>query len=459
MNSEKESGKYPHAMEQILSYLCVNGNDIDPNQPNEIRDALRDVFPSIDYRGSEKGELPYAFKPGVEIATQLGVHPHFRLKIGFTNVIFQKDEEGYFNRLPSEWQKIVLWMYLANFGSFRQIFIPYSIQGEEIKYSLYLNTLEGGRPKLSIEELSRRLRALGSAIELGGYRELEGYNIPYEEWEQLREVRALIDLGAFCGREKYKLLSPPIKFEHLVRNPDLVRLETKLAKYSNQAEGAFQSCFYHPELARALGLPFDFILFSTRSGQFGVIKTDLKPEDFSPVGKFFEGGVAGVIPIGGKVYGKPSVEAAELMETDINLASENPLVYTVKLRREGEGFVIDPNGEITAPIVARKLHFHRSVRINNPEKFIYLPMDVEEDPPSFCGGDLQKRHTEKYTRLAVEERKRRGNKALGVIIEMANHGCLVELFWDENDYRDPVIRFMEAVEKGEIEFFLPVEQR
>lgn len=449
-------GEYPEKMKAVLKKLRSFGNQIDPNKPSEIRNRLRDAFLGIDFTN---GERPYAFDPGVEITKKLNIDPAHRLKVGFANVIFQKDSFDLFNNLSSEWQKIILWMYMANFGAFRQIFIPFKIEDEGVNYSLILSTLEGGRPNLSLEELTRRIMALGSSIELGGFRELEGVNIPLETWQSLEPVNAIIDLGAFCGESKHKLLSDPIRFSDLVKNPKLAMLEERLAGYGGQAEGAFQSLAYLPKLAQSLNLPFDFIPFSTRSGQLGVVKTNLTFSDFSPVGGFLDENVALVIPIGNKVFGKPSVEAAELIETDIKLAQENPGSYTVRLRKEEDGFLLDPNGEITGPVVARKLHFHRGVRINNPQKFSFLPMDIVADPPSACGFDLQKKHTEKYTRLAAEEWERSGRRLLGVVIEMANHGCLVELFWSADDCRDPVLRFMEAVENSEIEFFLPVPQK
>ncbi len=456
--------KYPDEMSKILQEIILNSQNKNPFEKGDIIERVKNSFPSINF----PQERPYVIQ-ALEIAEMLNIQKG--LKTNFLNVILQRDDENLFNQLPSQWQQYILWMYLANFGAFRQIFVPYRIENGEIKAVFYLNTLEGGHPEFSIDTfdtLIQRVMALGSSVELGEWKQLDNVIIPNEIWQNSPDIQVFIDFGKFCGNKD--LLSPPVNLTDLIRNPNLARLATKLAGYSKQAEGAFQGYFNFHDLTKILKLPFDMVPFCTISGRFGAVKTNLTFDDFSVIAGF-ENNTALVIPIEGKKSKGPSIETAELIETDIKLAQENPLKYTVRLKKTDNGFLLDDQGKITGPVVAAKIHLHRGVNLQDGShqpnglelsrsgNFIFIPMNTEVDPPAPCGSDLQKHHTEKYMRLAIEEWIKSEKNLDGAIIEMANHGCLVLLFWSKSDPRHPLERLKEAINNREIEFSFPVPQK
>lgn len=405
----------------------------------QVQAVLMNELPEVDIK---RFEWPYVMGIGRKIAHRMGVKQ--LTPPNFVNMVFFEDLGNLFHTLPGKLKKLFGWLLMAKLGAFKNILVTYRKGADgQLEYDLYLNSLEGGHPKLTLEKLSTRLRAFGSATELGAYEMMDGASINPKAWADLPEVKALIDLGQFCG--EYGLLSQPVEIDPFIKGNLLKEAAKRVAGYSRQAEGAFQGFVIMDKkglvsnpsrlnLPWAGGLPV-----VSASGRFGVVKTDPKPDDFVPIGGF-DGTKAQIIRTNAGPDKGPSIEAFELIGPQSELVSENPEEYLLRLRKVEGGYIEDPDGSIVVPGLARAIyHFHRRPIINNPEKVQIVDLDIADYPPAPCGSDILYRLSKEAQRVAHEKWIKGGKKAVATVVKVKNHGIHVIMHWtpDENGVIPP----------------------
>jgi hypothetical protein len=234
-------------------------------------------------------------------------------------------------------------------------------------------TLEGGHPTDTADipaRLCDRLVSMACARDVGGdYRVVEDA-IPRELWARTRTPEALIQAGHRMAA--LRLLPAPKRVSEYV-SPDLARIYERYLGMKGFSEGMLFA--FDPETRT---------MMVTASGSWEVDKRALHREEVVPVGGLEEGKMLVYAPEGVKPKG-PSVEALEMY----TLLQSVP---TVRLRRAGAGdWVLDPAGEVIAPIIRAGVHVHVGVDYIDETLVENIPPNRQEYPYGFgCGTDLMK---------------------------------------------------------------------
>lgn len=234
-------------------------------------------------------------------------------------------------------------------------------------------TLEGGHPTDTTDiagKLCDRLISMACAREVGGdYRVVENA-IPREQWARSRTPEALIEAGHRMAA-LYLLPAPKRVSEYV--SPDLARIYERYLGMKGFSEGMLFA--FDPETRT---------MMVTASGSWEVDKRALHREEVVPIGALEEGKMLVYAPEGVKPKG-PSVEALEMY----TLLQSVP---TVRLGRAASGdWMLDPSGEVVAPIIRAGVHVHVGVKHIDEALVENIPPNRQDFPYGFgCGTDLMK---------------------------------------------------------------------
>lgn len=260
----------------------------------------------------------------------------------------------------------------ARIGSPKVVFLSGDRKTGRLDESTYC-TLEGGHPTDTTDipaRLCDRLVSMACARDVGGdYRIVENA-IPRRLWERSRTPEALIEAGHRMAA--LRLLPAPKRISEYV-SPDLARIYERYLGMKGFSEGMLFA--YDPETRT---------LMVTASGSWEVDKRALRREEVVPIGDLQDGKMLVFSPEGVKSKG-PSVEALEMY----TLLQSVP---TVRLGRGEAGrWVLDPAGEVVAPIIRAGIHVH--VGVNHIDETLVedIPPNRQDYPYGFgCGTDLMK---------------------------------------------------------------------
>lgn len=234
-------------------------------------------------------------------------------------------------------------------------------------------TLEGGHPTDTTDipaKLCDRLVSMACAHDVGGDYRVVDEAIPRASWERTRTPEALIEAGHRMAA--LRLLPAPKRVSEYV-SPDLARIYERYLGMKGFSEGMLFA--FDPETRTVM---------VTASGSWEVDKRALHREEVVPIGGMEEGKMLVYAPEGVNPKG-PSVEAMEMY----TLLQSVP---TVRLSRAEAGqWVVDPTGEVVAPIIRAGVHVHVGVDHIDETWVENIPPNRQDFPYGFgCGTDLMK---------------------------------------------------------------------
>jgi hypothetical protein len=260
----------------------------------------------------------------------------------------------------------------ARIGTPKVVFLSGDRETGRLDEATYC-TLEGGHPTDTTDipaKLCDRLVSMACARDVGGdYRVVENA-IPSALWDRSRTPEALIAAGHRMAA--LRLLPAPKRVSEYV-SPDLARIYERYLGMKGFSEGMLFA--FDPETRT---------LMVTASGSWEVDKRALRREEVVPIGGLEEGKMLVYAPEGVKPKG-PSVEALEMY----TLLQSVP---TVRLSRTGAGeWVLDPSGDVVAPIIRAGIHVHVGVNFIDESLVENIPPNRQDYPYGFgCGTDLMK---------------------------------------------------------------------
>lgn len=262
---------------------------------------------------------------------------------------------------------------MTRIGTPKVVFITGESRSGRIE-EVTLCTMEGGHPTISgenwpylLQDLSNRLVALACAQEVGDrYRMVEDA-LPRQDWLSSPVPDELIQAG---HRMDQLDLLPPLLDLAQWTSPHLARIYERFLNMKHFGEGML--CAWAPRLK---------LMMVTGSGGFGVDKRYLKREEVVPIGGVSDEDVLVYAPEGMATKG-PSVETRELLEAFLQAP-------TVKLRETENGWTIDPDGPVEAPLIRSIVHAHVGV-MSVDDRFVeWVTPNKEKFPyPFSCGTDL-----------------------------------------------------------------------
>ncbi len=234
-------------------------------------------------------------------------------------------------------------------------------------------TLEGGHPAETMEIVTRlrdRLVSASCARDVGNDYEIVENGLNPEAWAASRTPEALMEAGHRMAA--LHLLPPPKRVVEYV-SPELARIYERYLGMKGFSEGmlfAFD--------------PWTRTMMVTASGSWETDKRALRREEIVPIGEVKNGKLQVLAPPGVKPKG-PSVEALEMYSL---MAS----VPKVRLGCNAAGeWVLDPRGDVQAPIIRAGIHVHVGVESLDEEWVEDVPPNRQEFPYGFgCGTDLMK---------------------------------------------------------------------
>ncbi len=234
-------------------------------------------------------------------------------------------------------------------------------------------TLEGGHPTETTDIVTRlrdRLVSAACARDVGNDYQVVENGLSSEAWQASRTPEALIEAGHRMAA--LHLLPPPRRVGEYVSH-ELARIYERYLGMKGFSEGmlfAFD--------------PGTETMMVTASGSWETDKRLLKREEIVPIGQVESGKLQVLAPPGIKPKG-PSVEALEMY----SLLTSVP---RVRLSRDTAGnWVVDPQGNVEAPIVRAGIHVHVGVDTLDEKWVEDVPPNRLEFPYGFgCGTDLMK---------------------------------------------------------------------
>ncbi len=435
--------------------------------PREVTEAFN--FADLaSYKESLRENLlenwPLAFTLGkrhMRLTTPSGqsLHPNF------TNVLFIEDSQHRIENLDYNHKLILLRMFMAKHGAFRNLVAPYEEGLGGLTFDkVIMGSLEGGHPELSLREVAKRLMVFGSLTEVGGSVELKSPQISKGTWESSLAVDGVRRIGRFLGQRGN--LSAPVEISELVRNPLLAAFESHALNYSRQAEGAIEA--FATDLPKIDSLPWTGLPVVTSSGRFGTVKTDLQLDDLVPVVPLkvqsdsgFELKV-GTLPVEGYRVKKPSVEAEEFTHPLLDLSEVDGEKYLMRLTKIDGGYVYDREGDIVVPPFRGVIHLHRGFSLKDSLRVVKVDADISRFPPVGCGVDLMFGMSHDAMKRAFDLWLQGGQRASVLVFPVPNHGTNLFATWakDKNgvipDY--PFASVEEVVNSGELVFTEEVPQ-
>lgn len=302
---------------------------------------------------------------------------------------------------------------MARIGTPRVGFITGDPRSGRIE-ELTLCTMEGGHPTISgenwphfLRDLSNRLIALACAQEVGDrYRVVENA-IPREDWLSSHAPDELIRAGH--RMDQLDLLPPMLDLAQWV-SPILARIYERFLNMKHFGEGML--CAWAPRLD---------LMMVTGSGSWGVDKRHLEREEVVPIGGVSDEDVLVYAPEGMAAKG-PSVETREFLEAFL----QTP---TVKLREMENGWAIDPNGPVEAPMIRSIIHAHVGV-VEVDDRFVeWVPPNRKKFPyPFSCGTDLMMDVTLDALSRSSALHDPEDPRAV-VLWDFENHGIAVAELW------------------------------
>lgn len=234
-------------------------------------------------------------------------------------------------------------------------------------------TLEGGHPTETSDIVIRlrdRLVSASCARDVGNDYEIVENGLPLESWQASRTPEALIEAGHRMAA--LRLLPPPRRVGEYVSH-ELARIYERYLGMKGFSEGMLFA--FDPETRT---------MMVTASGSWETDKRLLKREEIVPIGQIKNGKLQVLAPPGITPKG-PSVEALEMYSL---LAT----VPRVQLGRDPTGhWVLDPRGEVEAPIIRAGIHVHVGVDTLDEKWVEDVPPNRQQFPYGFgCGTDLMK---------------------------------------------------------------------
>jgi hypothetical protein len=260
----------------------------------------------------------------------------------------------------------------AHIGTPKVVFLSGDRKTGRLDEATYC-TLEGGHPTDTTDiaaKLCDRLVSMACARDVGGDYRVVDEAIPRAVWEKTRTPEALIEAGHRMAA--LRLLPAPKRVSEYV-SPDLARIYERYLGMKGFSEGMLFA--FDPETRTVM---------VTASGSWEVDKRALHREEVVPIGDMEEGKMLVYAPEGIKPKG-PSVEAMEMY----TLLQSVP---TVRLGRAGAGhWVLDPAGEVIAPIIRAGIHVHVGVNHIDEAWVENILPNRQDFPYGFgCGTDLMK---------------------------------------------------------------------
>jgi hypothetical protein len=234
-------------------------------------------------------------------------------------------------------------------------------------------TLEGGHPTDTTDIVIRlrdRLVSAACARDVGNDYEVIENGLNPGSWQASHTPEALIEAGHRMA--VLRLLPPPRRVGEYVSS-ELARIYERYLGMKGFSEGMLFA--FDPETQT---------MMVTASGSWETDKRALRREEIVPIGQVKNGKLQVLAPPGIKPKG-PSVEALEMF----SLMGSVP---RVRLGRDASGsWILDPRGEVEAPIIRAGIHVHVGVE-NLDEKWVEdVPPNRQEFPYGFgCGTDLMK---------------------------------------------------------------------
>ncbi len=453
------AGKFPKEVQAALKLAAIYRPDRDDDGEGtlsrQIKDSLRVNMPEVRW--------PLVDRVGEPVCESLGITP--RKHPNMVNVWFFSDPAvaEIIGDLPQEWGQWFRWGLMGKGGTYKEMDVFTGENGEVDKLTLF--TLEGASPVLPSDEAGRRLLVFGSADRVGdNWKEYEGLTIPYEFWKGSHAVQSLKALGKYAGEQR--LLPKPIVIKDVVNSAVLERLIRGIANYSSQAAGAY-FVWSHDLPLRDVDVPWDGITTVSKSGKFGAVKTDPKPEDLLVIipsrekARRFE---VDIVPLQGHDTQGPSVEAGEFTGPMRELAKEDPEMFLTRFSEtpDGKHLEVDPNGNIVGPYILGAFHSHTGAQVNDSGR---IREHDPEEPAVPCGTNLTFDITKKALRYIVPQRRREeatGGRAIATVIRVENHGDTTVIHYPKgtvvpkDDFFAP---WKEAVNKRDVIYHKDVPQR
>lgn len=260
----------------------------------------------------------------------------------------------------------------ARIGTPKVVFLSGDRETGRLDEATYC-TLEGGHPTDTVDiptKLCDRLISMACARDVGGDYRVVDNALRHELWARSKTPEALIQAGHRMAA--LRLLPAPKRVSEYVSS-DLARIYERYLGMKGFSEGMLFA--FDPETRT---------MMVTASGSWEVDKRALHREEVVPIGGLEEGKMLVYAPAGVKPKG-PSVEALEMY----TLLQSVP---TVRLRRAETGdWVLDPNGEVVAPIIRGGVHVHVGVDHIDETLVEDVPPNRHDFPYGFgCGTDLMK---------------------------------------------------------------------
>lgn len=412
---------------------------IDPNESvgdlsfTQRRNTLASLLPEITPTILKPIPTPFLRSIGRRMGKYFGPEPYF------VNMAFRGDPDGLIASLPPNFTPHFGWMGMAKFGSTVHIDVPYRYQGNHATAEeARLYTLEGGNILVPLEELAEELVLRASTTDLPKSLTDESLTIPTYLWERSPIVRALARFGEFAGKKK--LIHPPVLVDNYIHGGMLKKLVKSVAKMGQAAEGAFVGYDDGLLIPGFTNEPGTSVI--TRSGQFGTVKTNIQPQDLNAAKPTNWFGNVVSIGMSGKEFAGSSVEAIELVNTQLVLMAKDPVRFGI---RKGFDWV---------PPMIFQLHLHNLIdRRYLPEKIFSIPWDANNHPVGSCGKDSMKRLVEYATAHGIDEWKKRGMTDRIAFTYIPNHGQIIFVFRTPNE--DPIKVTRDALELLDRSKFIP----
>lgn len=161
-------------------------------------------------------------------------------------------------------------------------------------------------------------------------------------------------------------------------------------------------------------------IYMTATGASGADKRHLTERDVVPVGEEVKG-ILQVFPVPGKNTRNKSVEAVELSA----LVRNSP---KIRLKKMGEYYIPDSNGEFSTSIWSSFIHLHLGYDAVDPLLVKHLPPNIDLLPYGVgCGTNLMKKMSEDSAKRA--EQIMETEKPLIFIWPVNRHGIIIGVPW------------------------------